>query len=95
MEWTKKIKGNLFQAYSTVKTMLTYIYFIYSYFILCIFVNKKKLMRKSFIPIRLREARKMCGYSLDQFVKAAKIHVTRQSIYNYSSFGFRFQAVIA
>ena len=40
-------------------------------------------MHKSFIPIRLREARKMCGYSLDQFVKAAKIHVTRQSIYNY------------
>lgn len=29
-------------------------------------------MHKSFIPIRLREARKMCGYSLDQFVKAAK-----------------------
>lgn len=25
----------------------------------------------------------MCGYSLDQFVKAAKIYVTRQSIYNY------------
>lgn len=30
-------------------------------------------MHKSFIPIRLREARKMYGYSLDQFVKAAKI----------------------
>lgn len=30
-------------------------------------------MHKSFIPIRLREARKMCGYSPDQFVKAAKI----------------------
>lgn len=28
-------------------------------------------MHKSFIPIRLREARKICGYSLDQFVKAA------------------------
>lgn len=41
-------------------------------FILYIFVNKN-LMHKSFIPIRLREARKMCGYSLDQFVKAAKI----------------------
>lgn len=40
-------------------------------------------MRKSFIPIRLREARKMCGYSLDQFVKAADVCVTRQSIYNY------------
>ena len=34
MEWAKKIKGNFFQAYSTVKTMLTYIYFIYSYFII-------------------------------------------------------------
>ena len=40
-------------------------------------------MHKSCIPIRLREARNMCGYSLDQFVKAAKIHVTRKSIYNY------------
>lgn len=40
-------------------------------------------MDKSFIPIRLREARNMCGYSLDQFVKAADVCVTRQSIYNY------------
>lgn len=40
-------------------------------------------MDKSFIPIRLREARNMCGYSLDQFVKAADLRVTRQSIYNY------------
>lgn len=40
-------------------------------------------MHKSFIPIRLREARKMCGYSLDQFVKAARTHITRQCIYNY------------
>lgn len=40
-------------------------------------------MDKSFIPIRLREARNMCGYSLDQFVKAANLRVTRQSIYNY------------
>lgn len=40
-------------------------------------------MHKSFIPIRLREARKMCGYSLDQFVKAANVRVTRQCIYNY------------
>ena len=40
-------------------------------------------MHKSFIPIRLREARKMCGYSLDQLVKAANVSVTRQSIYNY------------
>ena len=40
-------------------------------------------MNKSIIPIRLREARKMCGYSLDQLVKAANIRVTRQSIYNY------------
>lgn len=40
-------------------------------------------MDKSFIPIRLREARNMCGYSLDQFVKTANLHVTRQSIYNY------------
>ena len=40
-------------------------------------------MDKSFIPIRLREARNMCGYSLNQFVKAADVCVTRQSIYNY------------
>ena len=40
-------------------------------------------MDKSFIPIRLREARNMCGYSLDQFVKTANLRVTRQSIYNY------------
>lgn len=40
-------------------------------------------MHKSFIPIRLREARKMYGYSLDQFVKAANVRVTRQCIYNY------------
>ena len=40
-------------------------------------------MDKSVIPIRLREARKMCGYSLDQLVKAAYLRVTRQSIYNY------------
>ena len=40
-------------------------------------------MDKAFIPIRLREARNMCGYSLDQFVKAANLRVTRQSIYNY------------
>lgn len=40
-------------------------------------------MYKSIIPIRLREARKMCGYSLDQLVKAANLRVTRQSIYNY------------
>ena len=51
-------------------------------FILYIFVNKN-LMHKSCIPIRLREARKMCGYSLDQFVKAARTHITRQCIYNY------------
>ena len=38
-------------------------------------------MHKSCIPIRLREARKMCG--LDQLVKAANVSVTRQSIYNY------------
>lgn len=50
--------------------------------ILYIFV-KKSLMHKSCIPIRLREARKMCGYSLDQLVKAANVSVTRQSIYNY------------
>lgn len=25
----------------------------------------------------------MCGYSLDQFVKAARTHITRQCIYNY------------
>lgn len=40
-------------------------------------------MDKSVIPIRLREARKMCGYSLDQLVKVANLRVTRQSIYNY------------
>ena len=40
-------------------------------------------MDKSIIPIRLREARKMCGFSLDQLVKAANLRVTRQSIYNY------------
>lgn len=40
-------------------------------------------MKISFIPIRLREARKMCGYSLDQLAKAANVRVTRQSIYNY------------
>lgn len=40
-------------------------------------------MKISFIPIRLREARKMCGYSLDQLTKAANVRVTRQSIYNY------------
>ncbi len=40
-------------------------------------------MNKDFIPIRLREARKMCGYSLDQLVKAAKLNITRQCIYNY------------
>lgn len=40
-------------------------------------------MDKSFIPIRLREARNMCGYSLNQFVKTADVCVTRQSIYNY------------
>lgn len=48
-----------------------------------IFVNKKRIMNKSFIPIRLREARKKCGYSLEQLVKAANVLVTRQSIYNY------------
>ncbi len=40
-------------------------------------------MNKSITSIRLREARKMCGYSLDQLVKAANLRVTRQSIYNY------------
>ena len=38
-------------------------------------------MNKPIIPIRLREARKMCGYSLDQLVKATHVSVTRQSIY--------------
>lgn len=40
-------------------------------------------MNKSITSIRLREALKMCGYSLDQLVKAANLRVTRQSIYNY------------
>ena len=40
-------------------------------------------MNKSITPIRLREARKMCGYSRDQLVKAANLRVTRPSIYNY------------
>lgn len=40
-------------------------------------------MNKSITSIRLREARKMCGYSLDQLVKAANLRVTRQSLYNY------------
>lgn len=40
-------------------------------------------MNKSITSIRLQEALKMCGYSLDQLVKAANLRVTRQSIYNY------------
>ena len=42
MEWAKKIKGSFFQAYSTVKTMLTYIYFIYSYFYFVYICKQKK-----------------------------------------------------
>lgn len=53
--------------------MLTCISFVYTYFYFMYICKQKNLMHKSFIPIRLREARKMCGYSLDQFVKAAKI----------------------
>lgn len=41
MGLAKKIKGYFFQAYSTVKTMLTYIYFIYSYFYFMYFCKQK------------------------------------------------------
>lgn len=36
-------------------------------------------MNKSITSIRLREARKMCGYSLDQLVKAANVSITRKT----------------
>lgn len=41
------------------------------------------LIMSVFKPIRLREARLLCGYSLDQLVKVAKLRITRQSIYRY------------
>ena len=40
-------------------------------------------MNKDLFAIRLHEARIHCGYSLDQLVKAANLHVTRQCLYRY------------
>lgn len=40
-------------------------------------------MDNRLFSIRLREARLLCGYSLDQLVKVAQLRITRQSIYRY------------